>query len=172
MDFEKVIEERFSVRQFENKRPDKEIIKKILSCAHKAPTGCNLQPQRILVMNTDESMAKLKECTKCHFDAPSAMLVCYNKNEGWTRGYDGAKSAPIDASIVATHIMLSAHNVGLGPCWVMHFDPIKIKKAYNIPDDTEPLALIVMGYPHKDAKPLDMHYQTRPMEEVVIYESF
>ena len=58
-----------------------EIIDEIISAAHKAPTGCNFQPQRILVLNTDESVEKLKKCTKCHFDAPTAMLICYNVQE-------------------------------------------------------------------------------------------
>lgn len=58
-----------------------ETINKILEAGHKAPTGCNYQPQRILVLNTDETIAKLKECTKCHFNAPTAMLVCHNKDE-------------------------------------------------------------------------------------------
>ena len=123
MDFEKIIAERYSVRKFEEKHLEKEVIEKILKAGHLAPTGCNYQPQRILVLNTDDAIGKLKKCTKCHFDAPCAMLVCYNKDESWVRKYDGALSAPIDSTIVATHMMLEAHNIGVGSCWVMHFDP-------------------------------------------------
>lgn len=172
MDFEKLIQQRFSIRKFENRHLEKEIIDKIIWAGHIAPTGCNNQPQRILVLNTDESVTKLKKCTKCHFDAPCAILICYNKNESWERKYDGALSAPVDASIVATHMMLEAHNIGVGCCWVMHFDPFALKSEYNIPDEIEPAALLVMGYPHKDAKPLDMHSQFRPLDEVTYYESF
>ncbi|MBR2030443.1 MAG: nitroreductase family protein, partial [Clostridia bacterium] len=118
---------------------------KIISAGHKAPTGCNYQPQRILVLNTDESVQKLKQCTKCHFDAPCAMLVCHNKDESWTRKYDGALSSPVDAVIVSTHMMLSAHDNGVGCCWVMHFDPFAMKTTFNLPDNVEPVALLVMG---------------------------
>ncbi len=172
MDFEKIIIDRYSVRKFENKHLEQEIIDKILHAGHLAPTGCNYQPQRVLVLNTDESMEKLKVCTKCHFNAPCAMLVCYNKAETWTRPYDGEKSAPVDASIVTTYMMLEAQNLGVGTCWVMHFDPEKMREVYNIPEDIVPHALLVMGYPHKDSKPLKLHFESKNMEDVVHYDSF
>jgi len=172
MDFYNFAKERYSVRKFENKHIEKNIIDKILSAGHIAPTGCNNQPQRILVINSDESIEKLKKCTKCHFDAPTAMLICYNKDESWQRKYDGALSAPVDASIVATHLMLMAHSLGIGSTWVMHFDPEAMKNEFNIPDNYIPHALLVMGYAHKDAKPLEMHDTYRDINDVVYYDSF
>ena len=114
MDFEKIIEERYSVRSFKQQHLPKEVVDKILAAGHKASTGCNFQPQRILVLNSDEAIAKLKDCTKCHFGAPTAMLVCHNKDESWKRVYDGALSSPVDAAIVATHMLLVSHNEGVG----------------------------------------------------------
>ena len=172
MDFEKLITERYSVRNFKPEHLPQEVIDKILDAGHKAPTGCNYQPQRILVLNTYESITKLKNCTKCHFNAQAAMLVCHNKDESWVRKYDGALSSPVDAVIVTTHMMLAAHNYGVGCCWVMHFDPAAMRKTFNIPDNVEPVALLVMGYPSEDAKPLDLHNQFRPMNEVVFYDEF
>lgn len=172
MEFNKLITERFSVRDFKNEHLPKEVIDKILEAGQKAPTGCNNQPQRILVLNSDDAMEKLKKCTKCHFNAPTAMLVCYNKDESWQRVYDGELSAPVDAVIVTTHLMLSAKDNGVGSCWVMHFDPSAIRIAFNIPENVVPTALLVMGYPSSSAKPLNLHYETRPIDEVVFYESF
>ncbi len=172
MDFLKLAAERYSVRKFKPGHLPQEVIDKLLKAGHLAPTGCNYQPQRILVLNTDESIEKLKICTKCHFDAPTAMLVSYNKNETWQRPYDGAISAPIDACIVTTHIMLEAHSIGLGSTWVMHFDPAAMRKEFNIPENIEPVALLVMGYPADDSRPFPMHEQFRPLAEVVYYEKF
>jgi nitroreductase len=172
MDFEKLITERYSVRNFKPEHLPQEAIHNILGAGHKAPTGCNYQPQRILVLNTDESIAKLKDCTKCHFNAPTAMLVCHNKDDSWVRKYDGALSSPVDAVIVATHMMLAAHNIGVGSCWVMHFDPAALRENFNIPENIEPVALLIMGYPSEDAKPLDLHFNSRPIDEVVHYSSF
>lgn len=172
MDFEKLITERYSVRNFKPEHLPQEVIEKILEAGHKAPTGCNYQPQRILVLNTDESIAKLKNCTKCHFNAKTAMLVCHNKDESWIRKYDGALSSPVDSAIVTTYMMLACQNEGVGCCWVMHFNPQAMRENFNIPENTEPVALLVMGYPSDDAKPLELHNQFRPMNEVVFYDKF
>ncbi len=172
MEFKELIADRYSVRSF---RPDplkQEVIDQILKAGHIAPTGCNNQPQRILVLQSEESLQKLKECTKCHFDAPCAMLICHNEEESWVRKYDGAPASPVDAAIVTTHMMLAAHDLGVGSCWVMHFDPFAMRKNFEIPEHIHPLALLVMGYPSEDSTPRDLHEKTRPMEEVVFYERF
>lgn len=172
MDFEYLISERYSVRSFKSEHLPDDVIDRILHAGHKAPTGCNYQPQRILVINTDESIARLKKCTKCHFNAPTAVLVCHNKEESWVRKYDGALSSPVDAVIVTTYMMLAAQNEGVGTCWVMHFDPAAMREAFKIPAEVEPMALLLMGYPSDDAKPLDMHFKFRPMDETVFYDEF
>ena len=172
MDFQTLITERYSVRQFTDEHLSKEVVDAILEAGHLAPTGCNFQPQRILVLNSDGALAKLSECTKCHFNAPTAFLVCYNADESWKRVYDGALSAPVDASIVATHMMLKAHDLGVGCCFVMLFNPEAMKKAFNIPENIVPSALLVMGYPSPEAKPLELHSKFRPINEVVFYDTF
>ena len=172
MDFEKVIKERFSVRKFKNDPLSDETISKILEAGYIAPTGCNFQPQRILVIKSEAALSKLKSCTKCHFDAPCAMLICYNKEESWVRPYDGELSAPVDASIVATHLMLAAQNLGVGTCWVMHFNPTVMRESFNLPENIIPQALLVMGYPHEDFVPNERHEQFRPIDEIVLYDSF
>ena len=68
--------------------------------------------------------------------------------------------------------MLACQNEGIGTCWVMHFDPLKTREFFNIPENIEPYALLVMGYPAPDAKPIDMHFKCRPMDETVFYDSF
>lgn len=172
MNFFELAKSRYSVRSFQKKKVSQEEIDKLLHLSHLAPTGCNLQPQRILVIREDTALAKLKECTRSHFDAPLAMLICYHKEEGWTRRYDGAISAPVDCSIVTTHIMLGAWEMGIGSCWVMSFDPVKMRENFHIPDVLEPVALLVMGYPAEDSVPNPFHETVRPIEDVVSYDSF
>lgn len=172
MEFIKLASERYSVRKFTDERIDDSLLDKILNIGHLAPTGCNYQPQRILVINSDESIEKLQKCTKCHFGAKTALLVCYNKDECWTRKYDGKQSGVADACIVTTHIMLATHDLGLGSTWVMHFDPFAMRSEFNIPENIEPVALLVLGYPSPDAEPMALHNQFRPIEEVIVKDSF
>lgn len=172
MNFSELAQSRFSVRSFKNEHLPQNVIDDILKAGHVAPTGCNFQPQKILVINSDESIEKLKACTKCHFNCPTAMLICFDKNECWTRKYDDKQSGIVDASIVTTHLMLKAYELGVGSTWVMHFDPFKMKESFNIPDNYESVALLVMGYPSDDAKPIEMHSTYRPIGETVFYDKF
>ena len=171
-DFLKLAEKRYSVRKFINKPLEQDMIDKILQAGMVAPTGCNYQPQRILVINSEESIQKLRKCTKCHFDAPTAMLICYNKDECWVRKYDGKTCGVADACIVTTHMMLEAEDLGIGTTWVMHFDPAAMRCEFEIPDNIEPVALLVMGYPAEDCEPSHLHSEFRPIEEIVVYDKF
>ena len=169
-DFLDLAQARYSVRKFQDKKVPKDIIEKILKAGMLAPTGCNNQPQRIIVVESDDGLARLKECTRCHFDAPLVFIISYNKDECWKRPYDGKLSGDIDASIVTTHMMLGAANLGIGSCWVMHYRPEVLKEKFNLPNNLESTALLVMGYPAEDAKPAPGHKNCRPESELISWE--
>ena len=168
-DFLTLAAERYSVRKFRGEPVRREEIDRILRAGHLAPTGCNIQPQRIFVMESPEAMEKLRRCTRCHFGAPTAMLVCYDRSECWTREYDGEGCGWTDASIVATHMMLEAAEIGVGTTWVMHFIPEAVRCEFGLREEVIPVALLMMGYPAEDAEPHPLHRQFRPMEETVSF---
>jgi nitroreductase len=173
MDFIELAKKRYSVRKFKSMPVEDEKLKLILEAGRVAPTAADKQPHRVLVIRNDEALSKLKDCTGSHFNAPLALLVCYNKDLAWTRvRFDQKSSGDVDASIVATHMMLQAADIGIGSTWVMHFDPGKIREAYNIPDNIEPVALLPMGYPADDAAPSERHFQRLGLEETVVYDAF
>ena len=93
-DFLKLAAARYSVRKFRPDPVEPEKLDLILRAGNLAPTACNLQPQRILVLSSEESLDKLRRCTRCHFNAPAALLVCYHREECWKREYD-EKSTPV-----------------------------------------------------------------------------
>ena len=169
MDFLKLAEDRFSVREFSDKKVEKDVIEKILKAGQVAPTACNRQPQRIFVIESEEALAKFRKCTRSHFNAPLAILVCFDKEECWTRDYDGKSSGDIDASIVCTHMMLEAANLGIGSTWVMYFIPEAVREEFQLTDSLEPTALLVMGYPKEDVTPNPLHYKTKSIEDTVTY---
>ncbi len=169
-DFLDLAKARYSVRKFSDKKVSKEIIEKILRAAMLAPTGCNNQPQRIIVVQSDEGLAKIKECTRCHFDAPLVFIISYNKDECWKRPYDDKLSGDIDASIVTTHMMMEAWEMGVSSCWVMHYRPEVLKEKFGLADNLESTALLVCGYPAEDAKPAALHDQSRSESELVRWE--
>lgn len=172
MNFLELAENRYSVRNFRDQPIEQEKLDQILRAGMLAPTACNRQPLRILVLTGEEDVKKLRRCTECHFNAPAAMLICYDRNECWVRNYDGKNSGVVDASIAATHMMLEAAEIGIGTTWVMHFIPEAVRCEFEIPEQIEPVALLVMGIPAADSKPSPLHAKSRPVEELVIYHKF
>ena len=163
---------RYSVRKFSDKPIAKETLDLILEAGRVSPTACNFQPQRILVLESDEARAKVKECTASHFDAPLTLLVCYDKSVSWKRKYDGEDGGPVDASIVTTQMMLQAFDLGVGSTWVGSFDPQRVRKMFNLPEHYVPMALLPLGYHAVDATPGAGHASRLPLEKTVFYNEF
>lgn len=173
MDFVDLIKERYSVRSFDTKKVEKEKLELILKAAQLAPTAANRQPQRILVLENEEALEKLKNCTVYHFNSPLALIVCVDTEESWKRSqHDGKSSGDVDASIITTHIMLQAAELGLGSTWVGSFDPDATRTAYNIPKNFEPISILPLGYPSKDSKPSPNHTKRKDLSETVFYNKF
>ena len=172
METEKLMKERYSVRKFDSRPVEPEKVEAILAAAQAAPTARNLQPQRLLVLQSREALEKLTHVTGCSYGCTLAVVVCYDENLCWHRGYDGKSSGDIDATIVATHMMLAAWEEGIGSTWVMAFDPQALRREYYLPENIQPTAILVMGYAAPDAQPSPNHTATISREEMVVGESF
>ena len=173
MDFLQLAAQRYSVRKFQEKKLPREALESILKAGMLAPTAHNNQPQRILVIDEPKGLEALDRATKCRFGAPDALLICYDKDACWKRDrYDGKASGEVDASIVTTHMMLAAADLGIGSTWVMHFDPVAMRREFSVPEEYEPVALLVMGYPAPDAAPAPGHSTFEPEEKLVFYNRF
>ena len=165
--FFELASERYSVRGYSSQPIEPEKLDLILEAGRIAPTACNNQPQRIKVITAGEELAKIDECTPCRFGAPAILLVCYDKTVCWKREFDGALSGEVDASIITTHMMLAAHDLGLGSCWVMYFNPAKTIELFALPDTIAPVAMLPVGYPAKDAAASEGHYDRLPLEKTL-----
>lgn len=171
MDFLELAKERYSCRKFLDKEVEKEKLEKILEAGRIAPTAVNYQPQRILVLQDKEQLAKLSECTPYGWNAPVIMIICYDKIVSWKRKYDGKDEGIVDASVVTTHMMLEIESLGLGTTWIGSFNPEKVRVLYNIPDNYEIVALLPVGYKAEDAEPSAMHNVRKSIDEMVFWDS-
>ncbi|MCD8382694.1 MAG: nitroreductase family protein [Clostridiales bacterium] len=170
MEYLTLAEERYSVRKFKPEHIRQSDLDIILRAGQIAPTAANLQPQRVLVINTDESAAKLKLCSASQSHAPTALLVCYDRTKCWKRRYDGKESGEVDAAIVTTYMMLAAADIGVGSVWVMSFDPEKTRAVFALPEEYIPVAFLMMGYPADGVSPAPLHTEKLPLSETVSYE--
>lgn len=170
MEFETLIRERYSVRKYSPAPVEEEKLQKILEAGRIAPTGHNNQPQRVLVLQSEEALAKIRALTRCAFNAPIVLLVTVNKNEEWKNDLEPGQSSGVqDAAIAATHMMLEAWDLGVGSCWVNWFPYTKVKEAFALPEEEEPVLLMPIGYAAPGSHPARMHEINRPLEELVRY---
>lgn len=173
MDFLEMAVKRFSVRRFDTgKKVEKEKIDRILEAAQAAPSAHNFQSDRILVIEEKEALEKLKECTPCHYHAPLAFLVSFDKEVCWKRENDGKAAGEVDAVIAATHMMFEACEQGIGCCWVMGFDEKALKEKFHLPDTLKPTAILVCGYPSTDCRPSSRHGKRQELETLVTYNDY
>lgn len=168
MNFLEFAASRYSVRKFTEQEVEADHIAAILEAAKLAPTACNYQPQKIYVVKSPEKRQALAEVCPCTFKAPVIFVV----------GYDAERSAKgmvseshdfgdTDAAIVCTHMMLEAHQLGLGACWVGYFNEEKVKATLGLPENVRIRDLLPVGHPAENAAPAPMHTKYRPMEEMV-----
>ena len=171
MDFLKLAKERFSLRKYSPRPVEASKVEAVLEAAALAPTGCNNQPQRILLVDDPAVLEKIRRCTSYQFGAPLTFVVCYDTTACWVN-HEGHPIGETDAAIVTTHMMLEAVEQGLGTCWVGSFNHAKLQAELNIPKNYCPVALLPMGYPADDAHPASMHTAHRPAKTFVWRNSF
>ncbi len=167
MDFLELAKERYSCRKFAECKVEEEKITKILETAQVAPTAHNIQPFKIWVVEKDEDIEKIKLATPCHFDAKLFFVLGAKSDEGWIRKYDGKAFADVDTAIVGTHMMMEIQDLGLATTWVGHFKSQVMKEQFPMMEGYELIAIFPVGYAAEDAKPIDMHFQRKNMEELV-----
>ena len=80
---------------------------------------------------------------------------------------DGENGSEVDATIVATYLMLAAENEGLSTLWVGSFDPALLRDILPGTEGYELVAMINVGYPAPDSQPSAMHGVRKPVAELV-----
>ncbi len=168
MEFEKVIRERFSVRQFKDELISDELVNKILEAGNLAPTAKNNQPQKIYVVKSKEGLDKIDKASPCRYNAPVCLIVASDKNIAWSK--ENYSTYEMDACIVATHMMLEATNIGVDNIWIEMFDKDTLKREFNLEENIEPICLIPLGYKTDDCKPSPMHNKRKDLSEIVEYK--
>ena len=170
MDFITIAKTRCSIRSYTGQKVEPEKLDKILEAAHVAPTAANLQPVRLIVVQSEEGLAKISKAAGI-YDAPLAIIVCADHQRAWTRPFDGKRSTDIDASILTDHMMLEATELGLGSVWICFFKPDVLREEFSLPEHLEPVNILAVGYASGAPASPDRHDKARvPMDELVSYE--
>ena len=135
MDFETLAKTRYSVRKFDGRPVSADDLSYLMSIAHAAPTGCNYQPQRIYIVQSDAALGKLNSLSRCIFGAKTVLIFAYDTREDWKNKLEpGVHSGEQDVSIVASHVMLAAWERGIGSCWVNYFANERLRREMGLPE--------------------------------------
>lgn len=150
---------RRSVKNYKSTPVDESLIKQIVKAGTYAPTGRNRQAPIILAVTNKEIRDRLSKINAeilgadadPFYNAPVVLVVLADKNIN-TYCYDG--------SLVMGNLMLAAHSLGLGSCWIHRAKETfetkegkEILKSLGIEGDYEGIGNCVIGYPEGEYPP-------------------
>ncbi|HET7733592.1 MAG TPA: nitroreductase family protein [Paludibacter sp.] len=177
--FLELVQSRQSDRSYLDKPVEKEKIERILEVARLAPSACNAQPWKFIVVTDPEKRMQVADATANkllsmnHFSKQAPVqLVLVEENANFTStvgGWATNKHYPhIDLGIVASHVCLAATDEGLGSCIIGWCDEKKVQKALDIPKNKRVMLVILLGYSNQPPR----EKKRKEMNEIVSWEKY
>lgn len=165
MDFEKVVKNRRSVRDFKDAEISEDAVIKIIDAGRWAPSAGNAQDIRFIVIkdrNTKTKLAKAAHGQNYLIDAPVVIAVCSDPSQlGRKYGERGTDFySLVDGAAAIQNMMLEAENLGIGSCWIGAFNDKEVKDVLMIPENVRVVGIIPLGYYSKKPHPpfkTDLH---------------
>lgn len=163
MDFDELVEKRYSCRSFDPDRPVPEaLVEECLRAARLAPSACNAQPWRFVVVTEAEKRRLIcKEAlggmvpNRFAADAPVLVVLAAVRKLGFASLGEGIKDIPyhlMDCGAAGEHLVLKAAELGLGSCWLGWFKDKPLRKLIGAPSGWKLLAVIALGWPKEGAE--------------------
>jgi nitroreductase len=172
MEFLELAKRRCTTRGFSGQKISQEDLEYILAVGRVAPSACNKQPQRIIVVQHPDNILKMQKVYQT-FGSSCVLIVCQDKSSPLIRPFDGKCSGDLDIGIVCDHMMLAARERNIGSVMVGFFDPHIVRREFQVPEDVEPTALLILGYPAQGFLSPERHATERKaLRETVMYESY
>ena len=171
MEYTELIYSRESIRNYDPGRllPGN-LLEKILDAGRIAPSACNIQPWKFLLISSPEMLEKVRASypRKWFMDAPHVLVILGLKEKAWVRSFDGYNSIETDLAIAMTHIILAAENEGVGTCWIEAYDPKLLKEVLIIGENQVIFGITPLGYQREGFKK-NMNKQRKSLSEIVEY---
>ncbi|MBN2610938.1 MAG: nitroreductase family protein [Bacteroidales bacterium] len=160
-DFLSLVIKRQSVRSYSTWSIEPEKIERCIEAARLAPSACNSQPWKFIVVNDPDLRYQIADATSNrilplnHFtkEAP-VLIVVVRENANFTSKMGeiirDKKFTLMDIGIATVHFCLQATSEGLGTCILGWFDESRVKKLLKIPGAKRAELIITVGYPKDD----------------------
>jgi len=155
--FECIVTRR-SVRSYEKKDVPNELIGQMVEAAVRAPSAGNIQPWEFIVVKDIEKKKELYGAAlkQRHVqEAPVVIVVCADPEKSADKYGERGESLYCiqDTAAAIENMLLTAHSLGLGTCWVGAFEDDEVRRILNIPQKLKLVALITVGFPKGHVKP-------------------
>ena len=149
------IKTRRSIRRYKPEQIKDEELQSVLEAGTFAPTGMGYQDPWIVAVQNKEIIAQLTEMNKKFYEgagdpyygAPTIVLVFGSSPEKW-------RNSTNDGSLVLGNMMIAAHSIGLGSCWINREREMfatdegkALMKQMGLPDGLVGIGSIALGYP-------------------------
>jgi len=163
MDAIEALRGRRSVRAYRSQPVERQLLETIVDCGRLAPSAINVQPWEFVVV-TESSLLRRLAATTDHgpfiADAGACIVVLCKDTKYYLE----------DGSAATVNMLVAAHALGLGTCWVAGD-----KKAYadtvremvDAPPGYRLVSLIAVGHPAATPKP-----EKRPLSAVLHWDRF
>jgi nitroreductase len=169
-----LVRRRQSDRSYTNKAVEKEKIERIAEAGRLAPSACNSQPWKFIIVDDPTLLSQLAEAASAKLlgmnsfvsQAPVQIVVVREKANMSSRVGATIKNRDyslIDIGIASENICLQVAAEGLGSCMIGWFDEKMVKKILKIPAGKRVELLITIGYPAKETR----EKKRKPSGEVV-----
>jgi nitroreductase len=155
--FLKLVSQRRSVRKYKPRPVEEEKLQVCLEAARLAPSACNGQPYKFIVVNEPAAKNKLAEAafsgiySPCAFASAAGALVVVVSQKGSAAAWLGNQVRDtnfrlMDIGIAAEHFVLAAEEQGLGTCWLGWFNAKAAAKTLGLPLGFKAEVMLSVGY--------------------------
>jgi len=174
MDINEAIFSRRSIREYTTRTVDDETVHRLIEAAIQAPNAVNRQPWTFTVVRDQRMLDQVSRHAKTHMLAAAEGGDADQFRVQLTdRDFHIFYHAPVlilisaigpgpwiveDCALAAQNLMLAAHGLGLGTCWIGfaqgYLNTADGKALLGLPDAAIPVAPIIVGHP--GAVPFDV----------------
>lgn len=158
MEFYETVAARRSIRKYKQDAVPRETLTRILEAARLAPSWCNRQCHRYIVVSDSATRKMLGELVEnpsaeCYEKAPYALVLCAEPSDS---GFSSGKEYYlVDCGVSMEHLVLAATAEGLGTCWVGNFRENPVRNLLGIPHEVKVVGITPLGVPDEapEARP-------------------
>lgn len=180
MSFLDLVNKRYSVRNYTSTPVPRDAMGRCVEAARLAPSACNSQPWKFIVVDDAELLKKLSRAAfegilkfnHFVFDAPALVLIVSERQKTFAKfgGLVKRKNfSQMDVGIAAEHFCLQAAEEGLGTCMLGWFNETKVRKTLSIPRLKRVELIISVGLSADDTIPVK---NRKSIDEILTYNTY